>query len=252
MMSDPQVILLGQTACLNQSRLGRLLTTTWRTAAVPDDSDPEAVGRSLPPDADALIGLFWRRGMAAPGTRLKLIQALGAGVDAYDLTALPRGCTLCNVYEHEVPVAEYVIGAMVALTKRFAFHDYQFGGWDGSGRRDGAPHEELAGKTVGLIGYGRIGQEVAKRAHAFGLKIHALKARPRLAAFGVGPDWLGGPSRLHELVGASDYLVVCCPLDERTRGLLDARALARMKPTAYLINVARARRWSKRRRCSRC
>lgn len=240
-MLKPQLILFGQTACLNQGRLQRLLSTDWRIVVIPDDSGLAEVRRSLP-QTDALISLFWRREMIVPETRLKLIQAVGAGVDAFDLTTLPRGCVLCNVYEHEVPVAEYVIGAMVALTTRFVFHDLRLrqGGWEGTGRRDGAPHGELAGKTIGLIGYGRIGWEIAKRARAFNLKVHVLKAHPQSSTNGLQIDWLGGPPQLCELICASDYLVVCCPLNKQTRGLLNRESLSRLKPGAYLINVARA------------
>lgn len=236
-----QVILFGPTACDNQDRLKRLLKTDWRSIAIPDETSVAELREALPL-ADALISLCWQRRMAAPTSRLKLIQALGAGVDAYDMAALPDGCALCNVHEHEAPIAEYVMGAMVALTARFVFHDRQLrqGFWDGTGRRDGAPHEELAGKTAGLIGYGRIGREVAKRARAFGMKVHAIKAHPWSATNGAAPNWLGGPSQLGELIAASDYLVVCCPLNEHTRGLLDAKALASLKPAAYLINIARA------------
>jgi phosphoglycerate dehydrogenase-like enzyme len=172
--------------------------------------------------------------MAKATSNLKLIQALGAGVDGYDKTALPPGCSLCNVYEHGVPVAEYVIGAMVALSVGFIFHDHQLreGYWDGTGRRDGQPHQELAGKTVGLIGYGSIGREVSKRARAFGMKVQAIKARPE--------DWLGGPQQLKELVSTSDYLVICCSLTEQTWELLNRESLSWMKSAAYLINVARA------------
>lgn len=236
----PEVILLGPTACLNQARLARLLQTAWEFNALPDETDTATLCRALP-RAAALLGLGWRREWAGGAQGLKLVQALGAGVDAYDIAALPAGCALCNVYEHATPIAEYVLGAMVALTARFVFHDRQLrqGSWDGTGRRDGAPHAELAGKIVGLIGYGGIGREVAKRARAFAMQVRAIRARPE-ASDAVALDWLGGPQQLDELLAASDYVVVCCPLNEQTRGLLDRANLARLKAGAYLINVARA------------
>jgi phosphoglycerate dehydrogenase-like enzyme len=237
----PTVILFGPTACNNETRLRSLLKNAWQIIALPDDTRLEPLHRALP-QADALISLMWQPEMAVAEIRLRLIQALGAGVDAYDTTALPDGCALCNVYEHEAPIAEYVLGAMVALTARFVFHDRQLrqGRWDGTGRRDGAPHAELAGKTVGLIGYGGIGREVAKRAQAFDMKVHAVRAHPHSSSNGTAPDWVGGAAQLPELLRASDFLVVCCSLNTETRGLLDRTQLARLKPSAYLINVARA------------
>ncbi|MBA3440819.1 MAG: hypothetical protein H0T92_13210, partial [Pyrinomonadaceae bacterium] len=170
-----KVVLFGATACANEKRLKRILKTRWQLMTVPDEGAIEQLEQNLS-HADAIISLFWNRQMAKATSNLKLIQALGAGVDGYDKTALPPGCSLCNVYEHGVPVAEYVIGAMVALSVGFIFHDHQLreGYWDGTGRRDGQPHQELAGKTVGLIGYGSIGREVSKRARAFGMKVQAI------------------------------------------------------------------------------
>lgn len=236
----PKVILLGRTACDNQNRLTRLLQTAWDIVLLPDENNGAALQQALP-QASAFIGLRWKREWMESARQLRLTQALGAGVDAYDIAALPPGCALCNVYEHGVPVAEYVIGAMVALTARFAFHDARLrqGHWDGSGRLDGAPHAELAGQTVGLIGWGSIGREVARRARAFGMSVRAVRAHPQ-PEDQAQLDWVGGPTQLEELLAVSDYLVICCPLNEQTRGMLNAERLARLKPGAYLINVARA------------
>ena len=236
----PKVILLGRTACDNQSRLTHLLQTGWEIVPLPDDSDAAALPEALS-QAAAFIGLRWRREWMEYAGGLRLIQALGAGVDAYDITALPPGCALCNVYEHGIPVAEYVIGAMVALTARFAFHDARLreGHWDGSGRLDGVPHLELAGQTVGLIGWGSIGREVAHRARAFGMGVRAIRAHPQPEDH-LQLDWSGGPEQLEELLAVSDYLVVGCPLNSQTRGVLNEARLRSLKPGAYLINVARA------------
>jgi phosphoglycerate dehydrogenase-like enzyme len=235
----PEVILLGRTACLNQTRLARFLQTEWQISALPDEADAVALRQALP-RAMALIALRWRGAWAGDARGLRLVQAMGAGVDAYEVEALPAGCALCNVYEHAVPMAEYVIGAMVLLTTRLAFYDKRLrqGRWAGSGRLDGATHAELAGRTVGLIGWGSIGREVARRARAFAMQVRAIRAHPQ-ADDVAELDWLGGPQQLDELLATSDYLVVCCPLNEQTRGLLDAQRLAQMKPGAYLINVAR-------------
>jgi phosphoglycerate dehydrogenase-like enzyme len=236
----PKVILLGRTACDNQSRLTRLLQTAWNIVPLPDENNGAALQQALP-QASAFIGLRWKREWMEGARQLRLVQALGAGVDAYDVAALPPGCALCNVYGHGVPVAEYVIGAMVALTARFAFHDARLrqGHWDGSGRLDGAPHAELARQTVGLIGWGSIGREVARRARAFGMSVRAIRAHPQPEDH-TQLDWVGGPAHLEDLLAVSDYLVVCCPLNSQTRGMLNEAQLKSLKPGAYLINVARA------------
>jgi phosphoglycerate dehydrogenase-like enzyme len=191
--------------------------------------------------AQAMIGLRWRREWAEVADGLRLVQALGAGVDAYEVNGLPSGCALCNVYEHGVPVAEYVVGMMVALTVRLALADRSLrqGAWSGSGRLDGETHGELAGRSAGLIGWGSIGREVARRLRAFDMRVRAVRANPRADEPG-DCDWIGGPERLDELLEVSDYVVVCCPLTESTHGMLDGARLARLKRGAFLINVARA------------
>ncbi len=236
-----RVILLGKTACLNAGRLSRLVRSPeWELVELPDESDEAALRRELP-GARALIGLRWRSGWRELAGGLKLVQALGAGVDAYEVGGLPSGCALCNVYEHGVPVAEYVVGMMVALTVRLALADHSLrqGAWVGSGRLDGETHGELAGRSVGLIGWGSIGREVARRLRAFDMRVRAVRANP-CADEPADCDWIGGPERLDELLGVSDYVVVCCPLTGSTRGMLDGARLARMKQGAFLINVARA------------
>ena len=96
---------------------------------------------------------------------------------------------------------------------------------------------------MGLLGYGRIGREVVKRAAAFGVRCRGLTLHPERiaaseAACEVGP--LADPASVDSLVAWSDALVICCELSDLTRGMLDGRRLALMKPNAVLINVARA------------
>lgn len=236
----PTLILFGRTACENESRVRRLLHTDWQIIALPEEDDLGALRDALS-KATAMISLGWKAEWQDATTTLRMIQAPGAGVDAYDPKALPKGCALCNVYEHATPIAEYTMGALVALTTGMVRRDRAFrqGSWEGTGRRDGIPHEELCGSTLGLIGYGTIGREIAVRAQAFGMKVRAVRSR---ATSESDPllDWIGGPERLRELLETSDHVVVCCPLTETTRGLLNAERLSWMKPTAQLVNVARA------------
>ncbi len=174
-------------------------------------------------DVDVLITLAFTREMGTAAKRLKLVQVPGAGLDRIDRGALPAGVFLANVYGHEIGIAEYVLGAMLALTRGFARLDAALrqGAWESQwavGSSPPAPWPELAGKTLGILGYGRIGQALARRALAF----------------------LGGPDALGEVVRRADYLAVTLSLTEATRGILGERELRMMKPTAILINVARA------------
>jgi phosphoglycerate dehydrogenase-like enzyme len=171
--------------------------------------------------------------------RFRLLQLPGAGTDKIDFAALPPEAAVCNAFEHESPIAEYVFAAMLdhligygAMTRAIAER-----GWGGA-YFSRAPHGELAGKTVGLIGLGHIGAAIAERAKAFGTTVMAVTARPRKSAPNV--DWIATADRLGELLGQADFVVVAAPLTESTRGLLGRSEFALMKRTALLINVARA------------
>jgi phosphoglycerate dehydrogenase-like enzyme len=98
---------------------------------------------------------------------------------------------------------------------------------------------ELAGKTIGILGYGRIGQAVARRARAFDMKICAVRRDVR-RSIEDNSAFLGGPDSTDEVIGRSDYVLISMPAVSDTVGLMDRRRLGLMKSTAYLINVARA------------
>src|SRR5262245_27371711 len=161
---------------------------------------------------DALVSLAFTREMAATATRLGLVQVPGAGLDRVVRAALPPGTWLANAYGHEVGIAEYAIGAMLALTRELARLDASLrrGVWASQwapGVPPPAPWPELAGKTLGILGYGRIGRCVAERARAFGMEIHAIR-RDLTDGDPAGLAFLGGPGDLAAVVRRSDYLVI--------------------------------------------
>ncbi len=195
-------------------------------------------------DVDVLITLAFTREMGTAAKRLKLVQVPGAGLDRIDRGALPAGVFLANVYGHEIGIAEYVLGAMLALTRGFARLDAALrqGAWESQwavGSSPPAPWPELAGKTLGILGYGRIGQALARRARAFDMEVCAIR-REATRSDAEALAFLGGPDALGEVVRRADYLAVTLSLTEATRGILSERELRMMKPTAILINVARA------------
>jgi phosphoglycerate dehydrogenase-like enzyme len=193
---------------------------------------------------DVLVTLAFTREMAAAARRLKLVQVPGAGLDRIDRAALGPGTWLANAYGHEAGIAEYVMGALLALGRDFCRLDARLrrGEWESQwavAAPPPPPWPELAGSTLGILGYGRIGQAVARRARAFGMAILGI----RRSAGPAGPDGaelLGGLEALDELLRRSDHLVIALALGDATRGLLGERELGLMKPTALLVNVARA------------
>jgi phosphoglycerate dehydrogenase-like enzyme len=99
--------------------------------------------------------------------------------------------------------------------------------------------EELHGGVLGIVGYGEIGRRTAERAKPFGMQVHILRRRPELAASDPLVDRVYGADEVDSLLAASDYLLVSAPLTAETRGMLGAAQLARMKPSAVLINLGR-------------
>jgi phosphoglycerate dehydrogenase-like enzyme len=195
-------------------------------------------------DVDVLVTMGFSRAMAENAPRLRLVQVPGAGLDRIDRSVLRPATRLANVYGHEVGIAEYVIGAMIALTRSFGRLDAQLrqGRWESQwavGIASPPLWSELAGKTLGILGFGHIGQALARRALAFDMRVCAVRRQAQIDP-PSGVSFVGGPERLDELLRAADYLVVTLALSPATRNCLDDRRLRLLKPTAFLVNVARA------------
>ena len=192
-------------------------------------------------DVSVLVSLAFTREMAEAAPALKLVQVPGAGLDRIDRAALGPRTALANAYGHDVGIAEYVIGAMLACARELCRIDASLrrGQWESVW--SGAPvplWPELAGKTLGILGYGRIGQAVARRALAFDMDVLAIRRDIRRPD-PHGLAFLRGPGALDEVLGRADHLAITLALTPDTRGLIGARELALMKPKAILVNVAR-------------
>ncbi|MDP9373652.1 MAG: phosphoglycerate dehydrogenase [Chloroflexota bacterium] len=191
------------------------------------DLIPEAEGLvpGMEPVTDRVLA-------AAP--RLRVVSAQGVGYDHIDVEAATRRgvavCICAGANNHSV--AELAFGMMLGLARRI--HEA-----DGAVRAGGWPRlvgTELWGGTLGVVGLGRVGKSVALIARGFGMRVLATDIQWDITfANEHGVSYVPLPRLLAE----SDFVSVHCPLTPETRGLIDDRALARMKPTAYLINTAR-------------
>jgi phosphoglycerate dehydrogenase-like enzyme len=230
------VVLLGHNARDRVDDLLARLGATWRVTARPDGADRATLAAALA-GADALFTHHFDSD-SPPAPNLTLLQVPGAGYDAIDLAALPKGCTVCNVHEHETGIAEYVLLGMLewvigmaAMDRRLRQRD-----WTGSAVKGGNFHGELAGKTLGIVGFGHIGREVARRARAFGMTVGAITRTPRPSELA---DWAVPMTALEARLPDCDFALIACPLSTETRGLIDRHQLGLMKRSAVLINVAR-------------
>jgi phosphoglycerate dehydrogenase-like enzyme len=195
-------------------------------------------------DADVLVSMGFTPPMAAAAPHLSLVQVPGAGLDRIDRSVMRPGLRFANAYGHEAGIAEYIMGTMLSLTRSFGSLDASLrkGRWDSQwavGTPMPPPFPELAGKTLGILGFGHIGEALARRAAAFDMKVCAVR-RQAQKDVPAGVSFIGGPDRLDEVLRSADYIAITLSLSPETRNLLDDRRLGLMKPSAYLINVARA------------
>ena len=204
---------------------------------LPQGSGPEAL-RALCREADAVI-VRQKLPDDLPDHAPRLLAAVrhGVGVDLIPVEA----CTAHGVLVANVPganadaVAEFAIAQMLAIARHVeAMHaDHAARGWAPARARSEAA-TELRGKTLGILGVGAIGQRVAEVA-ALGFRMRVLGHRRNPA--GLPPHV--AHAALPELFAESDYVALACPLTPETRGIVSAALLARMRPTAWLLNLAR-------------
>lgn len=176
--------------------------------------------------------------------KLKVVSRMGVGVDSIDLAAATElGVLACNTPGvNTTEVADHAVALLLALTRRLyaAVGTTMAGQW-GTDRPAVRSHQlavrRIAGHTVGIIGFGNIGRAFATRMRGFGP--HQIVAydpyAPQLAADLYGVRMVG----LDELLAESDYISIHCAATSETRHLIDANALALMKPTALIVNTAR-------------
>ncbi len=172
--------------------------------------------------------------------RCRLVHVPGAGSEQIACPSLPSGTTVCNVHGHEVPIAEFTLHAILE-------HFLQL--WQYPAHLDAAAwtqayanraqHDEADGKTVAILGFGHIGQEIARRARACGMHVIAVTRSGNQGPEQQAHEFVA-VSALDDVLARVQVLVICCPLDERTRGLIGARQLALLPAQSLLVNVARA------------
>jgi phosphoglycerate dehydrogenase-like enzyme len=197
------------------------------------DSLPDALA-----EADALVCNRLEPADTRAARRLRLVQATSAGADRVDPAALPPGCALCNAYEHEDAIAEWVLMAVLALTHHLLVYDrgLREGNWS-----RGLPLErELRRRTIGTLGFGHIGRRVVELARPFGMDAVAVTRSPtpeRARAGGL--RWLGSLEERDRLFAEADVAVVCVPLTDETHDAVGAAQLGALGADGYLVNVAR-------------
>jgi len=179
---------------------------------------------------------------AGPESALRWIHTGTAGIASLLYPELVESDVILtnSAGVHAPAIAETAIAMMLHFARGFdcAVRSQAARRWDTSPFAD-RPETvtELAGSTVGILGLGGIGREVAKRALALGMRVHATRRSGRPAPGDI--ELFNGPNATSRVIEHADFIIVCLPSTPATRNLLDADAIGRMKPNAVLINVAR-------------
>jgi phosphoglycerate dehydrogenase-like enzyme len=231
-----RIVLAGSIVTANEPRLRAKADFPIDVTCLPDGA-ADALRDAALARADALVCTSLRRAPTA-GSPLRLVQLQAAGYDGIDFACVPPSATVCNAFGHTNAIAEYVVMTLLMWTHRWkpVEESFRAGSWEYSGAMVGPLRDELAGKTVGILGYGQMGAAIASRARAMGTRVVACSRHAKPAA---DVDAFLSLERLDEFLGGCDFVVVCIAHVPETTGLIDARRLACMKRDAVLVNVAR-------------
>ena len=202
-------------------------------------------------DAEIFVGWSLRPEQLRAASRLRWIHSPAAGVHQLMNPELAASdIIVTNAREvHGPVVAEHAIALILALAKRLPscmrYQQRHVWGQEALWKERPRPHE-VAGANLSVVGFGSIGRNVAKRALALEMRVTAVRRHPERGTRGpAGSDQfsdeitMAGPDKLDSVLAEADFVVLAAPLTPETDGMINARRLAKMRPEAYLINVAR-------------
>ena len=238
---------------IDEARLARVRLAAGETSVVTNAGDPAAALAAMPA-ADAFFGKLTPDLLAA-ATQLRWVQSPTASLEHYLFPALVQHpCVLTNMRGiFSDVIADHVLGYVLTFARNLhLYRDQQRAGrWEAIGGGPSLPnfavgpgevssvdraHLHLADCTLGVIGVGAIGEEVCRRARAFGMRVLGVDPVPRMIenVCEVAPL-----DRLDTLLAESHFVVIAAPHTPRTEKLFRAKTLARMRPDSYLINIGR-------------
>jgi phosphoglycerate dehydrogenase-like enzyme len=195
-------------------------------------------------EADVLvISGLWHDGLLANAHKLRYVQSIGAGIDQFPHERLAeRRIRLASAQGVNArAVAEHAMALILAMVRKLPeARDHQAKKiWRGMIGDVSRREDEVGGKTLLIVGLGRIGARLARLAKAFDLRVIAVRRNPVASSESV--DSVHGAEELRRLLPEADFVALTCPLTSETENLIDAGALRQMRSTAYLINVSRGK-----------
>lgn len=208
---------------------------------IPKTDERETIEKHLR-EVEVVIGGSFNKENLEQAKKLKLIQIPFAGVDKldFDLYKNYPEIFICNIHANKNAVAEHVFALILALAKNIVTNDrdLRLGRWHGFSTKE--PTVQLQGKSLGIIGLGSIGWEIAKVGHTLGMKVFALKRKIEEKDLEKKNilEFLGEKKDLEKVIKESNFIVVAVPLTRETKGLIGGKELKLMKEK-YLINISR-------------
>jgi len=186
---------------------------------------------------------LWRNELIAAAPRLAFIQSISAGTDQYSRDSLrAAGIRVASAQgANERAVAEHAIALILAMARKIpeARDNQSAKKWRGMIGDISKREDELGGKTLLVVGMGRIGSRLVTLAKAFDMRVIAIRRDPSKGAGAA--DKVVGEDHLLGMLPQADFVALTCPLTRETENLIDAKVLAAMRPSAYLVNVARGK-----------
>lgn len=232
-----RIVFHGENAASFSHDFQRLVGEAAQISVLPDVlTDPADTQTYVA--ADVIVGVSFSGDLPQP-RQLQLFHVPGAGYDAVDLDAIPRSAVVCNCFGHEQAIAEYVMAALLKRHVPLAEADRHLrqGHWTYTAGSLERVHGELAGKTIGLLGFGHIGKALAARAKAFEMTVHVANRSPVPTSSLVDRSFV--LSRLGEFWSSADFIVVSVPSNADTVGMVNAASFAAMRASAVILNVGR-------------
>src|SRR3974390_1882952 len=238
-MSDIKVAVLDKFHPHIKAAIAAALPSNWSVRFIEENSLAARAAVLRDADIALVMAAPMPKELLAEAPRLRFIQKLGAGVDRIDLDACRKqGIGLARLHAgNSVPVAEHTILLMLATCRQLPQIDRRTraGAWNKEDAR--GEHRQLHGKTVGLVGLGAIGKEVAKRLRGFEVKI--LYYDPVRASREIEQSLAVDYTELDSLLRSADIVSLHLPLTQETAGIINAQRIRAMKRGAVLINAAR-------------
>ncbi len=203
-----------------------------------DQTNPDEIAqREDISEIEVFVGYTVSSALMKAATSLRHIQIPWTGFDRMDTSLIDTSkITVSNSHANSTAIAEHAVALMLAASKLLILRDGKMRQGDWSTRSENVDSFWVTGKTLGIVGYGAIGEKVANMLSGFGMRTIGVRRHPE---DNPNAEYIVGTDRLDQVLSESDYLLVAVPLTDETRGMLGPNQLDLLKPECVIVNIAR-------------